>query len=91
MTPSTFLESHVTHLSDLQVNYAFLRNSEGYPETLTGDIDLLIKQSDLHTIYHYYRAIRRDDVWVIQIIPKRRDLYVMLYFPGGGRPKVPGS
>ncbi|NNV85992.1 hypothetical protein GTF94_08920 [Roseobacter sp. HKCCD5914] len=74
----------MTHLSDLQVNYAFLRNSEGYPETLTGDIDLLIKQSDLHTIYHYYRAIRRDDVWVIQIIPKRRDLYVMLYFPGGG-------
>ena len=87
MTPNSFLDKHVNYLAECQIQYAFLRNSRGYPETLTGDVDLLIKKSDLKKIYQYYKGLNCDDIRVVQIIPKRRDLYVMLFFPRGGKRK----
>ena len=84
MTPNAFLEIHVHDLQDMQVEYAFLRNSESYPHKLTGDIDLLVNQTDLETITAYYRDWQGVNMRVIQLIRKRRDLYVMLFFPDGG-------
>ncbi len=87
MTPNRFLQKHVHDLHGLQVDYAFLRNSQGYPEILTGDIDLLVKITDLNEVYQYYKKLRREEIRVVQIIKRRRDLYVMLFFPQGGERK----
>ena len=84
MTPSTFLEMHVKDILCLNIDYAFLRNSKGYPQELTGDIDLLVKRADLKKIHNYYKELRRHDIRVVQIISKRNDLYVMLFFHQGG-------
>ena len=61
MTPNAYLEMHVNQLAGLRIDYAFLRNSAGYPETLTGDIDLLIKKPDLKRVYRYYKDLNRED------------------------------
>lgn len=87
MTPNRFLEMHVNDLLGMQIDYAFLRNSRGYPEMLTGDIDLLVEQPNLNKVYRYYKALNRQDIRVVQIIERRRDLYVMLFFPQGGNRK----
>lgn len=81
MTPNAYLERHVADLLSMRIDYAFLRNSEGYPATLTGDIDLLVKIGDIAEIQKYYNNLDSSKVQAVQIIRKRRDLYVMLYFP----------
>ena len=87
MTPNEYLELHVNDLSKMRIEYSFLRNSKQYPYHLTGDIDLLVRQKDLKKIRKYYYAMSSNKIRVVQIIPKLRDLYVMLFFSQGGERK----
>lgn len=87
MTPNKFLEAHVIDILGMQIDYAFLRNSEGYPKELTGDVDLLVRQKDLKKIYRYYKDLNYKGVSVVQVLSKRCDLYVMLFFHFGGKRK----
>lgn len=87
MTPNKFLEAHVIDILGMQIDYAFLRNSEGYPKELTGDVDLLVRQKDLKKIYRYYKDLNYKGVSVVQVLSKRSDLYVMLFFHYGGKRK----
>ena len=87
MTPNTFLELHICDLLSMHINYAFLRNSDEYPQKITGDIDILIEQKNLKQIYSYFVNLQTENVKVVQIISKKSDLYVMLFFPCGGERK----
>ena len=87
MTPNSFLETHANDLVNMQIEYSFLRNSKQYPYHLTGDIDILVRQKDLKKIHKYYKELCNNKVRVVQLISKRRDLYVMLFFSQGGTRK----
>ena len=84
MNPSTFLQKHVNDLKLLDIDYVFLRNSDGYPEQITGDVDLLVSEADLQSIYTYYKSLDAEcAIGVEQVILRKHDLYVFLYFPLG--------
>ncbi|MDG1720359.1 MAG: hypothetical protein P8I31_03805 [Bacteroidia bacterium] len=77
---STFLHSFLSSLNSKNIEYCVERNYENYPEQITGDVDLIVSNSDLSEIIELVIKIGKKLGWsAFLVYPSKNISYVGFY------------